>query len=72
MEPTIVQLYGINCPLLALVDYELVVQAKLTFRGSSKVGAHDDVTVDVCAEDSTYIRQKSRSIQNAQKHKNGK
>lgn len=55
VEPAIVQLNGVNRPLLALVDHKFVVQAEFTFRGASKVGTHDDVSVDVRAEDGSCM-----------------
>ena len=49
MEPTVVKLYGVDAASLTLVDYELVVEAKLALWRARQVRAHLNVTVDVSA-----------------------
>jgi hypothetical protein len=47
VEPTIIELDGIDSTSLTLVDHELVIQAELALRCAGQVRAHLNVTIDV-------------------------
>jgi hypothetical protein len=47
VEPTVIQLYGVNSASLALVNHELVIEAELALWCARQVRAHLNVTIDV-------------------------
>lgn len=54
MEAAVIQFNGSLHPTLALVKHELVVQAELALWRPGQIGAHEDVTIDISAQDRAY------------------
>jgi hypothetical protein len=47
VEPTVIELYGVNRTSLALVNYKLVIEAELALRCARQVRAHLNMTIDI-------------------------
>jgi hypothetical protein len=47
VEPTIIELDGIDSPSLTLVNHELVVESELALWCAGQVRTHLNVTIDV-------------------------
>jgi hypothetical protein len=52
MELAVVEPHGVIRRALGLVQDEFVIQAELAFWCAGEIGPHEDLAIDVCAEDS--------------------
>lgn len=60
MEAAIVKFNSVAAGTLALVDYELVIEAELAFRCPGQVCTHLDVTIYVGTQDGAYRNKNSK------------